>query len=510
MAGNYGSDAFLMQPFVLADPLLLDTDQSRIARYQAYLDFYNGAQWTEKRKPGERRLTVNYSRVFIQKAASYMMGRPISFELEPNGDSKAAEEEAAKIEKILADIWRDNNLAQVDYDTAVDAAILGDGAYKITLQPGTINPLAVGGGADRPADGRRKEPIAGGGRVVVKPVDVMGLTCGWQADDMRCLTWVIESYRMDLDEANKLYGPLPSITAAQDGRVIVAERWTTETIQILVDGTEVQSQPNSYGFIPYVIFPNLSQPRLFWGLSDLDDLMTLNSEFNVRISVLSQLLQMSGNPVLVLQNVEDAQGMRVGPGAIWTLPDGAKAELLELLKNDGIALHVQYVDLLYKMLHDLSELPDSGFGNADVSNASSGVAIETLLYPVVQKVNRKRRIWDAALDQRNRMIMALAGLPIHRSKFSWPDVLPRDRAALVTQEVGLTASNIHSLKTARRNLGDEQPDLENDQIIEEHTALAAIVGPGAAGPNAAGGNKGINPPVHLSGALVQGLSGSGG
>jgi hypothetical protein len=117
------------------------------------------------------------------------------------------------------------------------------------------------------------------------------------------------------------------------------------------------------------------------------------------------------------------------------------------------------------------------------------VAIEQLLFPVVQRVNRKRRIWDEALDLRNRMMLALAGLPIHRSKIVWPDVLPKDRAGLVTQEVGLVASSIHSLDTARRNLGDEQPDFENDQIIKERAELLAaqIAVTGAGGGAGAGG-----------------------
>jgi hypothetical protein len=83
--------------------------------------------------------------------------------------------------------------------------------------------------------------------------------------------------------------------------------------------------------------------------------------------------------------------------------------------------------------------------------------------------------------------------------------------------VGLVASSIHSLDTARRNLGDEQPDFENEQIIKERAELLAsqlaVTGgsPAGAGANPGGPAGQIKPPTtKLSGALVEGLSNSGG
>ena len=176
-----------------------------------------------------------------------------------------------------------------------------------------------------------------------------------------------------------------------------------------------------------------------------------------------------------------------------------------MLKDGTFNLHLNCIELLYKMLHDLTELPSSGFGRDQAgSGPSSGVALEQLLFPVVQRVMRKRRIWDQVLDQRNRMMLYLAGLPVLRSKIVWPDILPKDRAGIVTQEVGLVSANIHSLETARRALGDEQPELENQQILDEHKELGLpLAGPSSTKP-------GIQPPVKLSGALVEGLSNSGG
>lgn len=306
-----------------------------------------------------------------------------------------------------------------------------------------------------------------------------------RADDWRAVVEVQESYT--------------------DGEKKITEVWTAGEFSRRVDGQEVEKAINPYGFIPYVIVPNMTQPLRFWGLSDLEDIATLGSELNVRVSVLSQLLQMSGNPVTGLENVDGADNLRIGPGAVWTLPEGARASLLELIKDGGVELHVRFIELLYKMLHDLSELPGSSFGETSKGiGGSSGTALEVMLQPMVQRIQRKRRIWENALDVRNRMMLALAGLPVHRSRIIWPDLLPKDRASLVTQEIGLVASRLHSLDTARRNLGDEQPELENAQLIREAQQLAALVE--QFGKASFGAADSITQPVRLSGALLQGLS----
>jgi hypothetical protein len=492
---TWASDAFLMQPFNMADDLVADTDPARFNRYKTYLDFYEGAQWLEHRKPGERRLTINYSRLFIQKGVSYLLGKPVKFELVAQDDSEKAAQAAKKYEQVLGEIWSDNNLNQIDYDAAIDAAICGDGAFKVTLQKrGNEGPLEIGFNGNRP------------GRVLVRPVDCAHLVAGWKSDDNLSLAWVEEKYSIPAYEAAEKYPGFEHLARKKPASlVVICERWTVEELVITADKVVVIAAVNPYKFIPYVIFPNVARSRRNWGLSDLEDIVSLNSELNVRVSVLSQLLQMSGNPVLVLENIDSAEGLRVGPGAVWTIPQDAKASLLEMLKDGTVNLHLSYIELLYKMLHDLTELPGSGFGrDQSTGGPSSGVAIEQLLFPVVQRVMRKRRIWDQVLDLRNRMMLNLAGLPVLRSKIVWPDILPKDRAGIVTQEVGLVASNIHSLATARRALGDEQPELENKQILDEHDELGLPL----AGPS--GSKPGIQPPVKMSGALVEGLSNSGG
>jgi hypothetical protein len=99
------------------------------------------------------------------------------------------------------------------------------------------------------------------------------------------------------------------------------------------------------------------------------------------MSQLSRILELSGNPIAVLENVEESEDIAVKPGAVWNIPDEAKAYLLDLLQGGGVSLHINYIDLLYRTLHDVAEAPRAAFGGT--SRDLSGVALEIELQPLL-------------------------------------------------------------------------------------------------------------------------------
>ena len=53
--------------------VLNQRDTDRIRGYQELLDFYQGVHWPGREKWGEKHLTFNYAKVFIDKITSYLM-----------------------------------------------------------------------------------------------------------------------------------------------------------------------------------------------------------------------------------------------------------------------------------------------------------------------------------------------------------------------------------------------------------------------------------------------------
>ena len=257
----------------------------------------------------------------------------------------------------------------------------------------------------------------------------------------------------------------------------MVEEWTAGRWRVAAAGQPVRDEANPYGWIPYLVLPNNPRPHGFWGESDLVDLFDVCRELNRRLSVLSAVLELSGAPIAVLENVDGSEGITVGPGAKWELPEGAKAYLLDLLGGGGVGLHIQFLDQLYRALHDLSETPRTAFG--DAGRDLSGAALEVEIQPLVQKVGRKRREWDAFLRGRNALLLDLlerfggqdlGGL--RRTSAIWPGVLPSDAAGLVRTQAQLVASGIHSRRTAVAALGGTDPEGELARVLEERSAFS--------------------------------------
>ena len=419
-------------------------DMDRIKGYQELLDFYHGGHWEGRARWGEKRLTFNYAKVVIDKVTSYLMSGA-NFAVDPVEDSDEARGRAQKAEAALYHVYQDNGLEQLDFETEIDCAILGDACYKVIWDQETKS-------------------------VRVTAPDIQGIHV-WRTGDDASRAWRVASkYNLAADEAEVLYQVAPKGKTAS-----VIELWTAREFELWLDDTQLEKKPNPYGFIPLVIYPNLREPKRFWGISDLTQLMEPQREFNRAMSQLSRILELSGNPIAVLENVEESEDIAVKPGAVWNVPEDAKAYLLDLLQGGGVRLHIDYINLLYRTLHDVSESPRAAFGGTE--RDLSGVALEIELQPLLQKVRRKRTIRTVAYNQRNRLILKLLekyrgeDFGDYHLRVVWNPVLPRDLARLVSSEQTLVQAGIHSRRRAMDEVGVQDPETEFGRWLEEREAI---------------------------------------
>jgi len=334
---------------------LIRRDTDRLKRYRELLDFYHGVHWEGRERRGEKRLTFNYAKVFIDKVTSYLMSGT-HFVVEPIEDTDEARARAEKAEAALYQVSEDNNLEQLDFETEIDCAILGDACYKVIWDQETKS-------------------------VSITAPDIQGIYIWWVGDDTSKVWRVASKYSLTQDMIESLYR-----VKAKNKTASIIEVWTIQDFELWIDGTQVEKKPNPYGFIPFIIYPNLREPKRFWGISDLFQIMEPQRELNRATSQLSKILELSGNPIAVLENVEESEDIAVRPGAVWNIPEDAKAYLLDLLQGGGVRLHIDYINLLYRILHDVSESPRAAFGGTE--RDLSGVALEIELQPLLQQVRR--------------------------------------------------------------------------------------------------------------------------
>ncbi len=419
-------------------------DLERLKGYKEFLDFYNGQQWEGRERRGERRLIFNYARIFVEKITSYLM-TSINFAVESFDGSDEARAGAAKAEAALYKVYTDNYLEQLDLETEIDCAVLGDACYKVTW------------------DAAEK-------KIRVTAPDIQGIYAWSSGDDISRVWRVASRYSLSSEEVELIYGVKPPKKTA-----VIVEMWTDRDFELYLDNALLEVKPNPYGFIPFIVFPNLREPKKFWGVSDLQQIMEGQRELNRAMSQLSRILELSGNPIAVLENVEESEDIAIRPGAVWNIPEDAKAYLLDLLQGGGVNLHINYIDLIYRTLHDLSESPRSAFGG--IERDMSGVALEIELQPLLQKVRRKRIIRTAVYNRRNEMILRLLkqyqgedyGENILR--VVWGPVLPKDMERKVSSEQVMVQAGIHSRRTAMEEVGVRDTDQEFQQWLEERESI---------------------------------------
>lgn len=477
---------------------LMERDRERRQNYCARLDFYLGQQSPAREKGSENRLTFNYACTFIDKLTSYLMNGH-GFTVESFQDTPQARAQAQAAEKALEQVHEYNHLEQLDFETELDCAILGDGCYKVTWEEASSFGLQAASGSK--------------GRVRVTAPDIQGISAWWAGDDISRVWKVASRYILTEEEVERLYGNSKSeyrnpkqipnsnnqifksvdLNTHDSKPRTILEVWTETDFEIYIDNLLLEKKANPYGFIPFIIFPNLRAPKQFWGTSDLTPIMQPQRELNRAVSQISHILELSGNPVTVLENVDESTDIAVKPGAVWNIPEDAKAYLLDLLKDGGLKMHLDYIEILYRVLHDIAETPRAAFGGS--GKDLSGIAMQIELYPLIQKVQRKRTIRNSVYNRRNEMILKLLekfqnttnntnttnttnnsiyDLSQLRLRTVWGQVLPSDQTKLIDNEKSLIASGIHSRRRAMDEVGVKDPEAEFKHWMEEEEQILQI------------------------------------
>lgn len=433
--------------------LLKRRDRDRLRAYESNLAFYRGEQAPAAGKPASKRaeaLVANYTERVIDKATTFTMaGFEIS--VEPANEQRDADARAA--ETALREVERNNALDRLDFASEIDAAVLGDGAFRVTWH----------------------DDIG----VVVTSPDVSGIFPWADPINPNITRRVAHRYWLPAADIATTFG----ISVFRKDLEVVVEDWTDSEHHVWIgDNARAPTivEANPYGFVPFVVYPNLQVPKSPFGKSDVADIRIVAEELNREWTRISRLAELSGFPITVLEGVEDSGDLQAVPGAIWNLPPDARGHVLDLLRDGALAHHLEYLERLQRMLHDLSETPRTAFGDND--RDLSGVALEVELLPMLQRVQRKRIIRSDAYATRATMMLALLDtftatdhLSAGDTVVSWQSPTPRDRAREIDNETRLVNNALTDLETAMDRLGVDDPERMRRNIIADRTEVPGLI-----------------------------------
>lgn len=226
-------------------------------------------------------------------------------------------------------------------------------------------------------------------------------------------------------------------------------------------------------FAPIVHCQNLPAPGEFWGTSDLeDDILEIVQSINFVASNTGRIIRFHAHPKTWGRGFL-GKDLKVGIDETIILP-GDNAELRNLEMQSDLASSLSFITTLRQALSEISRVPEVAAGNLDRIGALSGVALEIMYQPMLEKTGTKRLLYGDMLTELYRRLLAIGGfgddnLPV----LVWPQILPRDpmqerQAALIDQQLGV------SRDTLLTRLG-YNPELEKDKRAEEVTSLGEQV-----------------------------------
>lgn len=406
-----------------------DAYRQRRARYALNRAYYRGEQ---RSRAQLRRLTTprNFTALFVDTVTAHMGGGRVSF-----GDDALAEE----LEQFYEFVMDSEDGELFDFDAETGCAVDGDAVQKVTW------------------DDQQQ-------RVRLTRVDPAAVWVQTRPDDPAAVELVAQQYEVTATDAPFMFGDRLVAALGIRKKATITEAWTRHRWDVWLGHELMLSEPNPYrAGIPYVMYPNYRVPGdPFWGRGDPDRIRDLQDRFNAAAADTDWLAELAGQ-ILVLEGVDAGGNISVRPGAVFEIPEHAKAYTLDLLQG-GLQSRLDYLGDLRADMHAIARIPKTALGDSDKN--LSGLALQIQLGPLIRFVHRKRLTRTAALRQRARLIAALGaqfgqvpGEPVLPISVMWDDAIPSDRADDLSNAV-IELSLGRDAEAVLRSIGVDDPAAE--------------------------------------------------
>ncbi len=269
---------------------------------------------------------------------------------------------------------------------------------------------------------------------------------------------------------------------------------TEDLIEEWVDDQLINRRKNPLGVIPIVHIPNVSVSGSPWGLSDIEDIIPLNQQYNELAVAICDIINYHSAPVTVITGAR-VNNLEKGARKIWGgLPPDAKVFNLE----NGVDLQwpLQWMETLKRAMHEMMGVPESSLGQAQPISNTSGVALALQMFPMMQRYNAKKRQYTQGLRRINELILRTLflfepetlkydpdtdgiiqdGQPlvidprdplVYQTACEWPPPLPVDNLIKLNEIQLRMGLGLESKRGALKDMGEEFADEKLQELFEE-------------------------------------------
>lgn len=445
----------------------------KMAGYDNLRLFYEGDQWSYIKEDGTPIRVYNYCRTTVLNYTSFLANEPPEDDVPPRDNMLTDDIELARVEQVeqlLSDVKDDNKYAVEFAEAAQNQSLLGEcfifGPYMEWIQVKGKKKLVP---RVRFKNLKRTENV----RII------------WADEDFNEMIGFILSYRVDYRRAEKIYEKemkarnIKSLAPQQPTRyqqetgqymTIIEILYTDSFVLHTVTDNILDFDKHDWGFVPGLFVKNMSHPTRPWGISDIEDILDAQVEYNEtmsatrgkinQVAVPHVFISAEGQPAEIHSN--QAEIIKLGPeDRVWPDPMGGSTAPFDTYgagrKGD---------------IHSLSMISDIFSGNTANARAT-GRALSVLMQGVNNKIKLKQQYWTVALQQLNANILRLVEIYVpkgkeliqghYKSDIFFPSILIRN----TVEEINKFNAKVQSQYTTMKNIGIPNPKEEVKMIKKE-------------------------------------------
>jgi hypothetical protein len=458
------------------DSELDNSEILRLKKIKREWNFYEGYHWEEIPERDGVETTTNFCRAFVDKFVSFELGDcfkmsiPKEMENVNVGEGKNHE----NLLKYLQYVWKDNNQRSLVDELGQMKSVTGESWIQVRFE------------SKEDLDANNEDPYNEypHGRIRLMLMPTSSIWATFDTHNREVLNKVMVLYTYD----KKIVSPLGRVSTE---RTIFKQEWTKEKC-VTTDGKDNSVEvENKYKIIPFIQIKNLSIAGRSYGLSDLEDLIPLNMEYNLKKSDVSEIIDYHAAPITVVYGAKIGN-LEKGANKMWGgLSKDARVENLTLQSDLGASN--MFIDKTHDEMCEVGGIPKASLvGESSISN-TSGVALQYVNLPLVDKTKMKKNLTTVGLKKVCKLIVLVSLLEglitkpegVDNSDFydigiDIPDTLPKDRILELQNIAEEIKLGLESRRGAleRLNVEDVKAKMkEVDEDAEEHPEYYGISKP---------------------------------
>ena len=508
-----------------------------LKRIKEAWNFYEGYHWEGIDDLDKPQVTFNYCRTFVNKFVSFEFGKgftiktpveldnvgvtiddkKIEINLDTNGDGQLSEDEIQGgftiKEKTLGDylfqVWKDNKKDTLLTELGQTKSITGEAWVKVQFEdPEDMN------------DPFEEYPK---GRIRLSCIPTQFVFPRFSDHDKDRLESLLIMYPIRKEQDT---GVLFKRTV--ETTIMYKEFWTPKEIIVYEGKKEVDRMENPYGFIPFVQIKNFPIAGRTRGVGDIDDIIPLNVELNTKKSDVSEVIDYHSAPITLVYGAKIGN-LEKGANKVWGgLPKDAKVENLNL-QGDLVA-SVNYASDVKTSMCEIAGVPETVLGGASAISNTSGVALQYMNLPLIERTRIKRSCSSDGLQKVNKYIIFISLYhdlikkpedismkDFLRNEVEIPDTLPKDELIelqKIQQEMtmGLECRHGAMERVGKDNIPKKLAEIDKERT--EHpeifnTSLQPIWYQNMMGQTNAGGMMNGQTPIETVRKEITGKNGGG-